>query len=111
RPGNVFEGKMTALLGHSRMKHDLEQEITQFAAQIVHVVSADGVGDLVGFLDRIRRDRFEGLRNIPIATALRIAKTFHDREETVELLRHLRMIIYIMLNYTFTGLLPMRTPQ
>jgi hypothetical protein len=44
----------------------------------------DGVGDLIGFLDRIGRNRFECLDAIPLATMLAVAKPIQDRGKSVE---------------------------
>ena len=44
----------------------------------------DRIRDLIGFLDRVRRDRGEGLLHIPRATALRIAQPRHDRQQGVD---------------------------
>ncbi len=49
----------------------------------VYVAARDGIGDLVGFLDRVRHDRFEPLRAIPFASVHRIAKGGHDGEQAV----------------------------
>ena len=64
--GDVVECEMAGFLGHARMEHDLEQQIAEFVAQVCHVVALDRVGDFVGFLDRVRRDGREVLRDDPI---------------------------------------------
>ena len=46
------------------------------------------LGDLIRFLDRIRRDGREILRRVPFAPGLRIAQACHDGEESVGLLGH-----------------------
>jgi hypothetical protein len=43
------------------MEHHLEQQITELVAQVLVVIALDGIGDLVRFLDRVRRDAREGL--------------------------------------------------
>src|SRR5690606_1776574 len=101
RSGHIVEREMAGFLGHARMEHDLQQQIAEFAAQFRHVVARNRVGDFVGFLDRIGRDRRESLRDVPFASVLRITEAGHDREEAVELFGHLEMIIYIMLNNTW----------
>ena len=101
RPGDVCEGEVASFLGHTSVEDDLEQQIAEFAAQVVDVVALDRVGDLVGFLDRVRRYGREILRASPLATG-GAAEAGHYREEAVELLGHLGMIIYIMLNNTRT---------
>ncbi len=76
---------MTGFFSHARVEHDLEQQIAKFSAQFVHVVAIDRVGDLIGFFDRVRRDRAEILREIPIAAVRRVAQAGHDPEEAVDL--------------------------
>ena len=59
-----------------------------FAMAITLVVSAlvarDRVRDLIGFLDRIGRDRREVLREIPFAAAIGIAQLPHDAKQPVD---------------------------
>ena len=102
RARHIGEGEMSCFFRDPRMEHDLEQEVAEFAAQIGHVRTLDRIRDLIGFFDRIRGDRGEILRQIPFATALRIAQPRHDRQQAVQLRvlggAHSRMIIYIMLN-------------
>ena len=69
------------LLGHARMEHDLKQQVAEFVAQVVHVATVDRVGNLVGFLDRVRRDRREGLLHVPWTASLRVAQARHDVEQ------------------------------
>ena len=85
---DVFEGKISGFLGHARMEHDLEKQITEFAAQIVHVAAFDGVGDLVGFFDRIRCNGGKVLRRVPFTAADGITKAGHDAEQAVGLIGH-----------------------
>ena len=61
RLDHVAEIEMPALLGNAGLKNNLEEEIAQFSLEIPHIPERDGVGDLVGFLDRIRDD---GLSNV-----------------------------------------------
>ena len=57
---------MAGFLGHLRVEHDLELEIAELVGERVHVVARDRVGDFIGFLDRVGRDRLEGLDACPI---------------------------------------------
>src|SRR5262249_25047946 len=82
---DVLEGELAALLSHARMEHNLEQEIAELVLEGRRVVELSRFGDLVGFLDRVGRDRPEVLCHIPRATRLRIAQPRHDRQKTLQL--------------------------
>ncbi len=81
---NIGKGKQTFLLGDARMINDLQHKIAEFVFKIVHCPALDGVGHLIGFLDRVGSDRREGLRAIPRAAALRVAKRHHDVEKALD---------------------------
>ncbi|MNC66658.1 hypothetical protein D3C75_1170810 [compost metagenome] len=70
------------------MEDDLEQEVAQFDLQLLHVGALDGVGDLVGLLDRIGGNGREGLFDIPGATAVRIAQANHDLFQAIDGVGH-----------------------
>ena len=65
------------------MEDDLEKKITELVFQRRGVASRDRVGDLVRFLDCVRRDRGKILCTIPWTSMLRVAELGHDREEPV----------------------------
>src|SRR3546814_2146535 len=65
------------------VKDDLEQQVAKLVADRRGIAAGDRVRDLIGFLDRIGRDRREILRQIPFAAAVGIAQLSHDREQTV----------------------------
>ena len=69
---------MPGFLGHARVEHDLQQQIAELVAQVVVVAPIDRVGDFVGFLDRVRRDRVEVLLEVPWAAALADRAARHD---------------------------------
>ena len=71
RLDDAAEVEGARFLGDARVKDDLQQKIAQLLAQIDKIVALDRVGDLVGLLDRIGRDRGEGLRKIPAAAGFR----------------------------------------
>ena len=81
---HVVEREMAGILGHLRVEHDLELEIAELVGEAVHVVARDRVGDLIGFLDGVGRDRFERLDAVPFATADGIAQPAHDLGEAIE---------------------------
>ncbi len=66
------------------MIDDLQQQVAELFLERRHVVALDGVGDLVGFLDRVRRDGPEGLVDVPGAAVLAVAQPGHDGEEPLE---------------------------
>jgi hypothetical protein len=49
------------------VKHHLQQQIAKLVAQIIEVTPFDGIRNLVGFLDGVRRNGGEVLRQIPRA--------------------------------------------
>jgi hypothetical protein len=62
----------------------IDEELAELVGKCVHVIVRDGVGDLIGFLDRVGRDGREALLAIPFATMIRIAQPAHDRDEAVD---------------------------
>ena len=83
--GHVGEVEGPRLLGHARMIDHLEQQVAQLAAQVVHVAALDGVGDLIGLLDRVGSDRLEGLLDIPGTARLGVAQGGHDAYKSIHL--------------------------
>ncbi len=86
--GHVFQPEMPGFLGHARVEDHLEQQVAQFDSQFVHVPALDGVGDLIGFLDRIGGDGLKGLLHVPGTAAVRIAQANHDVLQTVDGMGH-----------------------
>ncbi len=68
---HVAEVERALFLRHAGVKHDLQQEIAQFVAQIVEVAARDGVGDLVGLFERVGGNRRKVLFEVPRAAGLR----------------------------------------
>ena len=60
-----LEVALASLLEQEREEVDLEEEVTQLAAQRLVIFRERGVGDLVCLLDRVRDDRPLGLLAIP----------------------------------------------
>jgi hypothetical protein len=65
-------------LGHAGVVDDLEQKVAEFVLEVDEIVARDGIGDLVGFLQRIGRDRAERLLKVPRAAAAGRAQGGHD---------------------------------
>ena len=67
RLDDVAEGERAGLLGHARVIDDLQQEIAELVLEVGEIAARDRVGDLVGLLDRVGRDRRERLLEVPRA--------------------------------------------
>ena len=78
---DIAEREQAGFLGHARVIDDLEQQVAQFVLQARPVLVLDGAGDLIGFLDRVRRDGLERLFAVPRAAAVRIAQAAHDLDQ------------------------------
>ena len=81
RLDHVAEGKGVLLLRHAGVIDDLQQEIAEFLAQVVEIAARDGVGDLIGFLDGVGRDRRKVLFEVPRAAGDGRAQRRHDFEQ------------------------------
>ena len=82
RLDHIAERKRVLLFGHAGVKHDLQQEVAELVAQIVEIAARDRVGDFIGFLDGVGRDRRKILFEIPRTATARRAQLRHDVEET-----------------------------
>jgi len=65
RLDHAAEVEPSFLFGHTGVEDDLQQEIAEFVAQIPEVAALHSIGDLIGFLERERDDRGEGLFKVP----------------------------------------------
>ena len=81
RRNHVAEIEGALLLRHAGVEHDLEQEVTQFVAQIIEIAPRDGIGHLVGLLEGVGRDGREILLEIPRAAGARRTQRRHDVEK------------------------------
>lgn len=79
--GDLFEIEQAALLGNLRVKHHLQQQIAQLAAQIVEIVALDGIGHFVGFFDGIRDQAVKILLQVPSATPFGVAQAGHQGKQ------------------------------
>ena len=64
-----LQAERPALLGDVGVEDDLEQQVAELAGELGVVLLVDGVGDLVGLLDRHRLDALVGLLAVPRAAA------------------------------------------
>lgn len=78
---NVREGEFAGFLRYLGMVDDLQQEVTEFVAQIVEIAARDGIRHLVGLLDRIGRNCGEVLLDVPRAPGLRRPQRRHDLDQ------------------------------
>ena len=81
RLDHVGEIEGALLLRHPGMENDLQQKIAQFVLQPGQIVASDGIGDLVGFLERIGSNGAEILLEVPRAAASRRAQRRHDLDQ------------------------------
>ena len=83
RLDHVAERKGVLLLGHAGVIDHLQQEIAEFVAEVVEIAARDRVGDLIGFLDGVGRDRRKILLEVPRAAGDGRAQRRHDLDEAV----------------------------
>ena len=57
------------------MKQNLKEQVAKLVAQLIHMISIDGVLDLIGLFDRVGCDGFERLFTVPRAVR---AKPVHQ---------------------------------
>src|SRR5258708_5457484 len=81
---DIFQREQTFFFSHARMEDDLELEIAEFVCKRIHILAGDRIGDLIGFLDRIGRDRFERLDRVPFTSAYRITQSAHDLTQALK---------------------------
>ncbi len=84
---DIGEGEGAGLLGEAGVIDDLEQEVAELVLEIDEILALDGVGNLVGFLDRVGRDGAEGLLEIPGATGDGRSQRGHDLDEAGDVAR------------------------
>ncbi len=85
RIDHVAERKSALFLGHARMKHHLQQQIAEFLLEVLEIISRDGVGDLVSFLDGVGCDGRKRLFKVPRSAGLGRAQRCHDIEQRGDL--------------------------
>ena len=85
RLDDVTECESILLFRHAGVKNDLQQQIAQFLTEIGKIIALDRVGNLIGFLKRVRRNRREVLRQIPRTTGLRGPQRGHDFKKPADI--------------------------
>src|SRR4030081_151492 len=74
----IGEVERALLLGHTGMKNDLKEKVAKLLAQIYEIAACDGVGDLVGLLNRIGCNGREILVGVPRTARPRRSEPRHD---------------------------------
>ena len=82
---HVAEDEGAGLLGHAGVEHDLQQQVAELVPEVLEVAALDGVGNLVGLLDRVGRDRPERLLKVPRTSAARPSEGRHDVDQALDL--------------------------
>src|SRR3970282_2033798 len=65
QPRDRLQVALAALLQEQREEVDLEEKVAEFVTEAAVVPGQDGVGDLVGLLDRVRHNRRRRLLPVP----------------------------------------------
>lgn len=66
------------LLRHPGVENDLQQQIPKLVLQPGKIITSDGIGDLIGFFERIGSDGAEILFQVPRASGAGRAQRRHD---------------------------------
>ena len=78
RGDDIGEREIPGLVRDLRVERDLQQQVAEFVAQVRMIAAVDRIDDLVGLLDRARRNRLERLLDIPRAAMLAVAQAADD---------------------------------
>jgi hypothetical protein len=78
---HVGKGEGALLLRHPGVIDDLKQEVAELVLEVDEITACDRVGDLIGLLDGIGRDRREILFQIPWAAGAGRAQRRHDLDQ------------------------------
>ena len=87
RLDHVAEIEGALLLRHAGVEHDLQQQVAELFLKIGKIVARDGVGDFVGFFERVGRDGREILLQIPRAAGLGRPQRRHDLDQPADVAR------------------------
>lgn len=83
---DIIKIEAAFFLRHLRVKHHLKQQVAQFAAQIVKILTRNRIQYFISFFKRIGRNAGKGLLFIPRAAAFRVSQALHDIQQTVNLI-------------------------
>ena len=89
RAGNILKPKKLGLLSQLGVIDHLQQKVSEFVSEVFHIVPRNRVGDFIRLFNRVRRNRFETLLQVPRATGFGITKTGHDGQKSIDF-RHVR---------------------
>src|SRR3984957_13780429 len=84
---DTAEIKQARLFRHACVKDDLQQKVAEFLTQIFARTALDRVGHFVGFFDRERGARSEGLLDSPRAAVNRITEPRHNVDKATNVAR------------------------
>ena len=92
---HVLKGEASVFLRHARVIDHLQQEIAELVLEPIEIASCDRIRDLIGFLDRVWRDRREGLLAIPRTARLGIPQSPHDAEQILDAIGPGRVVSHV----------------
>ena len=92
---DVAESERALLLGKPGVIDNLKQQVAKLVLQIDQVAARNGIGNLIGFLDRVGRDRREGLLEIPWAAGHRRPERRHDFDKTRDVARRCQCLCHV----------------
>lgn len=79
--GDGCKCEMAQFFANCGLINGLQQQVAQFALQIRNIPSINGIGHLVGLLNRVGRDGFKGLFNVPGATGFGVSQAAHNVQQ------------------------------
>jgi len=90
---HVFDVKIPGLRSDFRIKYNVQQQVTQFLANFIHVPVEYGIAQFIGFLDREMTKGFQGLLFIPGAF---LPKLIHDVKQLAKGLELFFSVVHIL---------------
>ena len=92
---DIAECKRALFLGEPGVIDNLKQQVSKLVLQIDQIAASDRIGNLVGFFDRIRCNRLEGLLEIPRAARHRRPERRHDLDKPRDVARRCQSVCHI----------------